>query len=766
MPVDVFKDMNAPQREAIAHSDGPLLVIAGAGSGKTRVITHRIANLIQQGTRPDRILAITFTNKAAGEMQERVEKLLGLRTPWITTFHSAGLRLLKLEHDKLGLEHPFTILDEDDQKRLMKRVCQECHIDPKETDPKSITWQISTWKNRLLEPHQVKPAGGGDDALLKAYKRYVELCRDECVLDFDDLLLWPVKLLSEDDDLRKKYVERFPYILIDEYQDTNSAQYALIQLLGSHTNVCATGDPDQAIYGWRGADLNNILNFERDFPGCKTVLLEQNYRSTKTILRAAQSVVEHNTKRREKTIFSEKEVGSQIVLITVDDQDDESMAIAAAAERVASEGRKLSDIAVFYRTNAQSRSLEEWLIRRGVPYRIVGGTRFYDRREVKDLLAYAKLLVNPRDLQSLLRIVNVPRRGVGERTVELVRDLAYEEGVSVHEVLMTDDLLDRIAVGRSARPLRNLAGLLRRLQALDQLDAGACIERILDLTELEAWHLENDPEQGQERAMNIRELVTAAEQYQSANPAGNLEGFLDHVSLITAADAGVKNDEDQLILMTLHASKGLEFPVVFIAGCEQGVLPLVRQGAPCDYEEERRLMYVGITRAQESLYLSRAVCRSMYGRTVRNPPSMFLAEVPDECIEHRDRTRRYTDGAAGGPDAQAGPSYPRNSIAGGIVSSASDYTAPSKAPVTLDTAKAAGLLTSGSALKAALASGRRDDDAVPFTAGARIVHGTLGPGTVQSMTGEGHDRRLVVDFDDGGEKELLWSFAARQVSPE
>ncbi|MBA3937351.1 MAG: UvrD-helicase domain-containing protein, partial [Planctomycetes bacterium] len=388
MAVDVFKGMNDFQREAIAHLEGPLLVVAGAGSGKTRVITHRIANIIQHGVRPDRVLAITFTNKAAGEMQERVERLMGLKTPWITTFHSAGLRLLKLESARVGFAHPFSVMDEDDQKRLYKRIFKELKLDPKMVDPRKIIWRISQWKNQLVDIAKFEPNDDIDIWAQQCHVLYAKLCQEECLVDFDDLLVKPVRLLENDEELRRKYVDRFPYILIDEFQDTNQVQYRLIRLLGSHGNICATGDPDQAIYGWRGADIENILNFEKDYDPCKTVLLEENYRSTKVILRAAQGVVSHNTKRKDKTIRTNNDEGRPLLLLAVDDEVDESLAVAAAIDRMQQkQGRHLSDMAVFYRTNAQSRVLEDGLRRRGIPYRIVGGTRFYDRREVKDLLA-------------------------------------------------------------------------------------------------------------------------------------------------------------------------------------------------------------------------------------------------------------------------------------------------------------------------------------------------------------------------------------------
>ncbi|HYE04396.1 MAG TPA: UvrD-helicase domain-containing protein [Planctomycetota bacterium] len=762
MPIDVFKDMNPEQREAIAHLEGPLLVIAGAGSGKTRVITHRIANIIQHGTRPDRILAITFTNKAAGEMKERIERLLGLKTPWITTFHSAGLRMLKLEQARLGFQHPFTVMDEDDQKKFFKRIMAELQIDPKLMDPRQVQWQISKWKNAMAKPEEVYPASELDDVAKRAWAIYGRMQQEECVLDFDDLLVWPVRLMEGDAELRKKWQERFPYVLIDEYQDTNAVQYRLVQLFGQHGNVCATGDPDQAIYGWRGADINNILRFEQDFPGCRVVLLEQNYRSSKTILRAAQAVVEHNSQRKDKTIRTDNPEGKKMSLLVVDDEVDESMAVAAACERFKRQDRKLSDMAVFYRTNAQSRALEDGMRRRGLPYRIVGGTRFYDRREVKDLMAYLKLLVNPRDLTALDRIANIPKRGVGEKTLAALLDIAQDEGVGFHEILMTDQLIERVAVGRNAKPLNELMRTWRTLRGLPVKNPAACAEGIIELTGLEEHYLaEDDGDGGFERVANIKEVITAAEQYHEVNPDGGLEGFLDQVALVTSTDAREQDrDVDQVTLMTLHAAKGLEFPIVFITGCEQGVMPLQRQGQVADIEEERRLMYVGITRAKEELYISRAVCRMQYGQTNRNEPSVFLSEIPPDCFVEKDASSRAR--VAGGGDDQ-----PRR---------AREDAGPRRSAA----AALAGLpLMTGADLRQQIADRKRGEDYAaahalettaaegdPFAAGDRVVHTVLGRGRVVGLAGRPDDRRVVIDFDQGGQKELLLAFCTGKLSRE
>ncbi|NRA37134.1 MAG: UvrD-helicase domain-containing protein [Planctomycetes bacterium] len=761
--VDVFKDMNPRQRDAIAHLKGPQLVIAGAGSGKTRVITHRIANIIQHGTRPDAILAITFTNKAAGEMQERVWRMLHMETPWITTFHSAGLRILKLEEDHLRFENPFTIMDDDDQKRLMKNLLKSMELyDNDDLDPRYIMSQISRWKNNLKLPGELKPQNDGDAQLQQIYYNYEKVKKQDCLLDFDDLLLLPVKMFQENEDVLVKYQEKFPYILIDEYQDTNDAQYAFIRLLGAHGNVCATGDPDQAIYGWRGADIRNILDFEKDFPGCNQVYLEQNYRSTKVILQAAQSVVEHNKERKEKNIFTDNPGGEKITMITVDDNHEESKAVTIRCRSLHEKGVEYKDIAVFYRVNAQSRTLEEEFIRQDIPYRIIGGTKFYDRLEVKDVLAYLKLMVNPRDSVAFDRIVNTPARGIGEKTLQVIKDVCYEEGVGFHELFMEDKLLDRITVGRSAKAIREFARTWRRLHSFPIEDASACVQNIISMTHIDEHYRQRDPgEKGEERVVNIYELQAAAQSH------GGVASFLDHVALFTSVDNRA-NDANEVLLMTLHASKGLEFPYVFMTGCEQGILPLVRKGSACDYEEERRLMYVGITRAMKELYLSRAVHRLQYGEMKRYPPSMFLAEIPDSCIRHRDATGRVL--VPRGYDINEGPSYPDDSLAAVSIGKKG-----AKGDEILAALKDGGLLASGSALAASLRSGgsaqghgtrkKVADDAPialagdPFAAGDKITHNTMGEGEVVKLSGPKADRRISINFVRGGIKELILSFA-------
>ncbi|MBA3686735.1 MAG: UvrD-helicase domain-containing protein [Planctomycetes bacterium] len=663
------------------------------------------------------------------------------------------------------MQHPFTILDEDDQRRMFKRIWKDLDLDPKLLDPRKAQWQISTWKNQMVKPAQVQPTDEIQEVAKKAWERYAALSKEECVFDFDDLLMVPVRLMEEDEELRKKWQAKFPYVLIDEYQDTNHAQYRLIQLLGAHGNVCATGDPDQAIYGWRGADIENILRFEQDFPGCRTVLLEQNYRSSKTILRAAQAVVENNTKRKQKTIRTDNPEGALITLAAVEDEVDESLAIAAKIDRLRASGRKLADIAVFYRVNALSRILEDGLRRRGVPYRIVGGTRFYDRREVKDVLAYLRLLINPRESGSFERIANVPKRGVGDKAVQAVFDLAADEGVGFHEILMTDALIERVAVGRSAAPLNNLMRIWRMLRTLPLSNPAACVEGVITLTGLEEFYLaEGEGDEGHERVANIREVVTAAEQFKEGDPQATLEHFLDHVALVTAVDQDRAKATDQVTLMTLHAAKGLEFPVVFIAAVEQGVLPLERQGQS-DYEEERRLMYVGITRAKSELYLSRAAVRMQYGKTQRNPASMFLEEIPEDCFVAKTSIRAKAGGGGeprratrdpdqdGDGEEEPKPRRPRIDDLGLITAAELRRQREEREAV-----------ATGKAWAEQNRLGTRSAD--PFRPDERVIHSVFGRGTVIGLAGPEGDRRIVIAFDQSGQKELLLAFCAGKLSKE
>jgi DNA helicase II / ATP-dependent DNA helicase PcrA len=763
--VDVFAGLNEPQRAAVAHVKGPALVIAGAGSGKTRVITHRIANLIQAaGIRPDRILAITFTNKAAGEMKERIERLLGLQTPWICTFHSAGYRMLRMERSRDGNESEFSICDDEEPEKYIRQIVKDLGRNPKDFEPKKLHSRISHWKNQLADLATLTPNDDFDAVCLEVAKEYARRLDAENKLDFDDLLLKPVRMLEKDVIVKRRWQERFPYILIDEYQDTNAAQYRLIRLLGEHRNVCATGDPDQAIYGWRGADINNILNFQNDFDKpsdpVTMIKLEQNYRSTQIILRAAQGVIENNTERMDKTIRTENAEGKPVTLLAVDDELDESYAIAAALARFQEKGRPWGEMAVFYRTNAMSRVLEDALRRRAVPYQLHGGTRFYDREEVKHVVAYLKLLVNPRDSGALSRIINVPKRGIGDGTYDQLTEFAAEQLVAPTEVLERPELLAQVAVGRAAGPMNDFARLWRLLKTLPLGDPPACVRGVLDLTNLGSHYSDRPAVESEDRLGNMREMITAAEQFRESDPTAGLVGFLEAVGL--NAEVGNREDreagQDRVQMMTLHAAKGLEFPIVFIAGLEEGLLPLLRGKEIEDtkLQEERRLMYVGITRAMKELYLSRARCRMLYGQTFHFQPSRFLAEIPSTCFVEKDATGRHSV-----PD----PTPPPGSRRFAQKSTGSQAASREEAKAAVEAALDSGLIKRGSNLRPNTQVG--DDIALeidPLQPGQRILHKTLGRGTVVVLRGPHDSRIATIEFDKHGAKELQLTFAMKAIT--
>jgi len=761
--IDVFAGLNDEQRQAVGHVKGPLLVVAGAGSGKTRVITHRIANLIQAaGTRPDRILAITFTNKAAGEMKERIQRLLGLQTPWICTFHSAGLRMLKMERARDGAAPDFSICDADEPERYVKLILKDFELNPKEFVPRAICERISQWKNNLADIPNLTPNDDFDTVAQRVAVEYQRRLDAENKYDFDDLLVKPVRLMQSDAVARKRWQERFPYILIDEYQDTNEAQYRMVKLLGEHRNVCATGDPDQAIYGWRGANFRNIMKFQEDFakPGDPVTLvkLETNYRSTSTILRAAQGVIERNTERMDKVIRAHKPEGRPITMVAVDDELDESYAVAAAIERFHENGREYGQMAVFYRTNAQSRVLEDALRRRAVPYQLHGGTRFYDREEVQHVVAYLKLLTNPRDAGALRRIINVPRRGVGDSTRDQLLDFADENLLSATEVLERPDLLAQVAAGRAAAPLHDLARLWRLLKTLPLGDPAACVRGVIELTGLASHYNDRPKAEAEERLGNMREVITAAEQFRESEPSAGLAGFLEVVSLNTGANAREERESggDRVQMMTLHSAKGLEFPIVFITGLEDGLMPLSRSRAVTDLaadvlEEERRLMYVGITRAMQELYLSRARCRMLFGQTFHFQPSMFLGEIPPDCFTVKDATGRH---AVPDPTPPPGQQRRRN-----VKQDREEAKAGIAAAV------ASGLIKRGSNLRPGTQPGDdRTLETDPLAPGQRVAHATFGRGTVAALRGPESNRVAVIEFDNHGTRELQLEYAMKKIS--
>ena len=641
-PERYLADLNPAQREAVLHTEGPLLVVAGAGSGKTRVLTYRVAHLISAaGAQPSEILAITFTNKAAAEMRSRVEGMLGdvARRIWLMTFHAACGRILRREAPRLGYKTNFTIYDQADQVRLVKACLDELERDPKRFVPRGIHHQISAAKNQLVGPDEYRNRVQSfyDQTVADAYELYQRRLFASNAVDFDDMLMLTVDVLERFPEALEKWQKAFRYVLVDEYQDTNHAQYRLLQLLaGKDRNLCVVGDPDQSIYAFRGADIRNIMEFERDFPDARTIALEQNYRSTNRILRAANGVIAHNRERKEKQLFSELGDGEPVEVVEVEDEHAEARFVAARIAAYVEEGISNDEIAVFYRTNAQSRVLEDVLVRQGVPYQVIGGPRFYERAEVKDLIAYLQVIDNPFDAVSLQRIANKPRRGIGDASLARLQTYANAQGISLWETL---EFPEEAGLGTAqARAVSGLRTLLLSLQSgALELPVAELVERVLERSGyVETLEAERTIE-AQGRIENLQELVGVAQEYQATAPEPSLSSFLQEISLYADQDA-LRSEQSLVTLMTLHNAKGLEFRGVFMIGLEEGIFPHSRSIEEGSLEEERRLAYVGMTRAQERLTLIHASARSLYGGRNYNLPSRFLDELPDPEVE-RERLR-------------------------------------------------------------------------------------------------------------------------------
>ncbi|MBE0415977.1 MAG: UvrD-helicase domain-containing protein [Dehalococcoidia bacterium] len=636
--MDVLEGLNPAQLEAVEAIEGPLLILAGPGSGKTRVIAHRVAYLIKVwGISPYHILAVTFTNKAAREMKERLYHLLGSSVEDLTlgTFHAICARILRREGAHIGLDPRFVIYDEDDQLTLVKRSLQELDLDPKRYHPRLFLSAISSAKSRLFAPEDYVKYTYFDEVVQRVYQHYQELLGESKALDFDDLLMKTVHLFRHSPEVLSKYQERYYHVLIDEFQDTNIAQYALAkQLAGKYRNICVVGDPDQSIYSWRFADLRNILSFESDYPDARVIYLEQSYRSTKTILEVAQHVISANRYRKEKRLWTENEIGVPITVAETYTEQEEAQFLVSEVDSLISRGFfKPGDCAVMYRTNAQSRVIEEAFIRYGMPYKLVGGTRFYERREVKDVIAYLRLIHNPYDSVSLSRIINLPPRGIGQRTIEGLSSWAKARSLPVYAALqMVADESEKPPFNpRTSRALTNFLAMLNELiMRSDELNIVELFDLLLERSGYKEYLLEG--EDGEERWDNILELRTVANEHRHLAPQDNLSSFLEGVALVADVDS-YDEKVDAVTLITLHAAKGLEFPVVFIVGIEEGLLPHIKSfDDPDQMEEERRLCYVGITRAKERLYLVRAFRRSSLGSTVVNLPSRFLLDIPPHLV--------------------------------------------------------------------------------------------------------------------------------------
>jgi DNA helicase-2/ATP-dependent DNA helicase PcrA len=775
-PEELLEGLNEPQRAAVTHAGAPLLVVAGAGSGKTRVLTRRIAWLIsERGAHPGSILAITFTNKAAAEMKERVEELVGKRARimWVSTFHSACVRILRKESDKLGYKSNFSIYDAADQKRLMTLVATDLDLDPKRYQPNALLHWVSNQKNELRDPEDAaKDARNSlEETYVAAYTLYQRRLREANALDFDDLIMKTVHLFAEFPDVRETYRRRFRHVLVDEYQDTNHAQYALIHQLCARqpeddgrdatavepAELMVVGDADQSIYAFRGANIRNILDFEQDFPDATSILLEQNYRSTQTILTAANSVIGHNKGRKPKRLWSDAGDGERIVGYVADDEHDEARFVSEEIDRLTDEGaHRPGDVAVFYRTNAQSRVFEEVFIRLGMPYKVVGGVRFYERREVRDALAYLRMLVNTADQVSLRRILNVPKRGIGDRAVACVQVLAERERITFWEALRRADEAPGL-VTRSLTAIRGFVAMVEELQSM--VDAGERADVVLESVLARSGYLtaleESDDPQDATRLENLAELVAVAREFSddplagpSADPsdveagtvAPGLADFLERVALVADTDQIPDDDPEQqgvVTLMTLHTAKGLEFPVVFLTGLEDGVFPHARAlGDQPELEEERRLAYVGVTRARERLYISRAVVRSAWGAPSHNPGSRFLDELPVDLVDWRRTEAAQTrwgrpDLASGSPAARLG-----------------EPTAAGRRNF------------SAAAVRADAAARAKPARQIPsLEPGDRVLHDSFGLGTVVALEGVAEKAVASIDFGSEGVKRLLLRYA-------
>ncbi|WP_305042086.1 ATP-dependent helicase [Geoalkalibacter sp.] len=734
--VDLFARLNPMQREAVRHGEGPLLILAGAGSGKTRTLTQRVAWLIlEQGLAPWQVLAVTFTNKAAGEMRNRIENLLGGgELPWVSTFHSLCVRILRREITALGYTSDFTIYDDQDQERLLREVLRALDISEKSCKPRAAAAAIDGWKNRGLRPEDVDRDDAWGAQMAGIYAAYQKRLRQANALDFGDLILLCVHLLETDATVLRRWQGRFRQVLVDEFQDTNAVQYQLTRLLAGGTrNLCVVGDDDQSIYRWRGAEVGNILGFERDYPDARVIRLEQNYRSTRTILAAAGEVVARNRGRKGKTLWTENPQGEAIELEGLPDDREEARFVAGEIARLRRAGRHLRDLAVFYRTNAQSRPLEEALVEARIPYVMVGGIKFFSRMEIKDVLAYLRVLVNPADTISARRIVNVPARGIGNATIARIAEFEEQAGGFLPACRLA--LEGGALGGAAARRVGEFIELMQGLRAkLDQLPYPELTSELIEASGYGAALREEGTEEARERLRNLEQLLAGMEEHRTSE--ASLQDYLEQVALVTDLDS-YDGSLDRVTLMTLHAAKGLEFPVVFMTGMEEGLFPHSRAGAGGEeLEEERRLCYVGMTRAMEKLYLTHALRRRVYGDYQFNPPSPFLAEIPPAFLARPEPAAPALAKTAGhnlasvfeqlqGLSAKAGAQEPP-------AASPADFVEPVQ-------------------LVAEAEEGLR--------IGTRVRHLKFGVGIVRRLEGSGDNQKVTVYFNTAGPKKLLLKFA-------
>lgn len=755
--MSIYDTLNKEQKEAVLHTEGPLLLLAGAGSGKTRVLTHRVAYLIDEmGVNPWNILAITFTNKAAQEMRERVDQIAGFGADqvWVATFHATCMRILRRHIDRLGYDTNFTIYDTDDQKSVIKQVCKRLNIDTKMYKERTLLSEISSAKDELVDVREFEVKSVGDykkSVIAKVYREYQETLKKSNALDFDDIIVKTVELFKSCPEVLYNYQERFKYIMVDEYQDTNTAQFELIRLLADgYRNLCVVGDDDQSIYKFRGANIMNILNFEKVFPQAEVIRLEQNYRSTKRILEAANEVIRHNASRKAKTLWTDQEEGEPIRYVQFGNEYEEAAGIAGdIAEKVRNQGASYSDFAVLYRTNAQSRVFEEKLVQESIPYRIVGAINFYSRKEIKDILCYLKTINNPADDIAVKRIINVPKRGIGATTIQRITNYAIDNDMSFYEALTQADYID--GCGRAATKIFSFVTLIERLRhALDddELTLTELMDEIFEATgyvkDLEA----EETVEANARLENLDALVNKVAQYQTdceeetSDEAASLNGLLENIALVADIDT-VEDDAEQVLLMTIHSAKGLEFPNVYVCGMEENVFPsamALYDLSDDEIEEERRLCYVAITRAMKNLTLTCAMQRMKNGQPNFNFPSRFISEIPRYLL-------KQTQGVDTRPRANSRPSIDRTATLDDIFSPAKIYSKGSKNPF-------AGNPYIQKGAKKPETNGTPD-----YGEGDSVYHIKFGNGIVRSLKPLGSDYEVVVDFDTMGQRKLRASFA-------
>jgi|LSQX01.1.fsa_nt_gb DNA helicase-2/ATP-dependent DNA helicase PcrA len=730
--MDLLSGLNKEQKEAVVHVDGPLLILAGAGSGKTRVLTHRIAYLIgEKDIYPGSILAITFTNKAAREMRDRIDRLVGAGSDniWVSTFHSTCVRILRRDIEKIDYDRSFVIFDYSDQQTVVKDCIKELNLNEKNFPPKSVLHTIGQAKDELITTDIYTKMYESDfrmSKIAKIYELYQKKLKQNNALDFDDIIMLTIKLFNNNPEVLSFYQKKFRYILVDEYQDTNTAQYSLISLLAQeHCNLCVVGDDDQSIYGWRGANIRNILDFEKEFKGCKVVKLERNYRSTSTILDAANNVIRNNIGRKNKSLWTEKEGGEKIKYRECSNEHEEAYYVSGEIKRLATScGKQYKDIAILYRVNAMSRVLEEMLMKEGISYKIFGGLKFYDRKEIKDVIAYLRVIQNPSDNISLKRIINVPKRGIGSTTVETAEKLAGIRGVSIFSIILSSGEIPELS--RASAKLEKFVSLITSFRIQKEvMTASEMIEEVIERSGMLKSYEEEDTIEAQTRIENIKELLSVALEFESKNEDKSLQEFLAHVSLVSDIDT-MDEDSDYVALMTLHSAKGLEFPVVFMVGMEEGVFPSYRSATDeNELEEERRLCYVGITRAEENLYMTHTHTRTLFGNTSYNRVSRFLKEIPAELTDVED-------------DA---PEIKMKKSNAGVPNKGSFNPSMSFAP------------------NSSVGQIKKTMSAMALNIGDVVEHKLFGVGVISSIEKDGDDHKIEINFKNSGMKRIMASYA-------